>query len=463
MPSIVWFPSLRPNPENSSACNAPGPAPATTAPTTRSVASDASAGRQPPHADDRRRQPDAAAATTSQILTTLGGYADHESLAAVRPANPSTVLLRVYNSSSVRGQAKAVTDELRAAGFESILDGANDPLYPAADLRCVAQIRFGQAGAAAARTVLLVAPCAQLVVDCRVDDSVDLALGGRYIYDSVSRADPGRTEGDQRRGHPAGRDRGPDRGRQAAAADPAAAPGGLRDLTRPLAGRFVVARSAVPSAGHAAPSRPGVSTISARRPPKITERRVHQTARSSAWQHQQPETAFGIDIGGTGIKGGVVDLRGGVLIGERFRLDTPQPSTPQAVAETAGKVAANFDYQGPFGVAFPGVVLHGVVKTAANVDKGWIDTSLQNAMEPELPGPVTVLNDADAAGLAEARYGAGTRPARPGHRGHLRHRHRDRAGQRRQAGAERRARPHRAGRPRRGEPRRRHRPGSGTA
>ncbi len=121
----------------------------------------------------------------------------------------------------------------------------------------------------------------------------------------------------------------------------------------------------------------------------------------------QPETAFGIDIGGTGIKGGVVDLRGGVLVGERYRLDTPQPSTPQAIATTAGKIAAHFDYQGPFGVAFPGVILDGVVKTAANVDKGWIDTSLKNAMEPELPGPVTVLNDADAAGLAEARYGAG--------------------------------------------------------
>lgn len=120
-----------------------------------------------------------------------------------------------------------------------------------------------------------------------------------------------------------------------------------------------------------------------------------------------PDVAFGIDIGGTGIKGGVVDLRGGVLIGERFRLDTPQPATPQSVAETAGKVAANFDYNGPFGVAFPGVVLDGVVKTAANVDKSWIDTSLQKAMEPQLPGPVTVLNDADAAGLAEARYGAG--------------------------------------------------------
>jgi len=179
---VVWFPSLRPNPESSGACNGPGPAPATTAPTTRSVASDsASAGATAP-----AEPTPVTTATTPQIITSLGAYADHESLAAVRPASPSIVPLRVYNSSAVRGQAKAVTDELRAAGFESILDGANDPLYPAADLRCVAQIRFGPAGASAARTVLLVAPCAQLVVDDRVDDSVDLALGGRYIYDSVS-------------------------------------------------------------------------------------------------------------------------------------------------------------------------------------------------------------------------------------------------------------------------------------
>jgi hypothetical protein len=179
---IVWFPSLRPNPENSSACNAPGPAPATTAPTTRSVSAEATS----PAAGESAASSAAAPETTAQIVTSLGAYADHESLAAVRPANPSTIALRVYNSSSTRGQAKAVTDELRAAGFESILGGANDPLYPAADLRCVAQIRFGPAGAAAARTVLLVAPCAQLVVDTRVDDSVDLSLGARYIYDSVS-------------------------------------------------------------------------------------------------------------------------------------------------------------------------------------------------------------------------------------------------------------------------------------
>jgi LytR cell envelope-related transcriptional attenuator len=181
---LVWFPSLRPNPENSSACNAPGPAPATTAPTTRSLASDALTSGTEPAATAPTTS--SSAVTTSQVVTSLGAYADHESIAAVRPANPATVLLRVYNASSVRGQAKAVTDELRAAGFESILDGTNDPLYPAGDLRCVAQIRFGAAGQAAARTVLLVAPCAQLVVDSRVDDTVDLALGGRYIYDSVN-------------------------------------------------------------------------------------------------------------------------------------------------------------------------------------------------------------------------------------------------------------------------------------
>jgi hypothetical protein len=183
--AAIWFPSLRPNPENSSTCNVPGPAPATTAPTTRSVAVDPTAATDP-SAAAASSAPATTTDTTPQINTSLGAYADHESLAAVRPADPSTVALRIYNSSTVRGQAKAVTDELRAAGFESIQDGANDPLYPAADLRCVAEIRFGPAGAAAARTALLVAPCAQLVVDSRIDDSVDLALGGRYIYDSVS-------------------------------------------------------------------------------------------------------------------------------------------------------------------------------------------------------------------------------------------------------------------------------------
>lgn len=122
--------------------------------------------------------------------------------------------------------------------------------------------------------------------------------------------------------------------------------------------------------------------------------------------------AFGIDIGGSGIKGGIVDLGSGELIGERYRLDTPQPSTPAAVAETCGTVADQFDYRGPVGLTFPGVVQHGTVLTAANVDVSWIGTSLVDTATPHLPGPVTVLNDADAAGLAEVRYGAGR-----GHRG----------------------------------------------
>ena len=120
-----------------------------------------------------------------------------------------------------------------------------------------------------------------------------------------------------------------------------------------------------------------------------------------------PKQAFGIDIGGTGIKGGIVDLVKGELSGERFRIDTPQPATTTAVVETAAKVAAHFDYQGPVGITFPGVVLRGVVKTAANVDKSWLDAPIVDLATPLMPGPVTALNDADAAGLAEVRYGVG--------------------------------------------------------
>jgi polyphosphate glucokinase len=120
-----------------------------------------------------------------------------------------------------------------------------------------------------------------------------------------------------------------------------------------------------------------------------------------------PKQAFGIDIGGTGIKGGIVDLDKGELSSERFRIDTPQPATTTAVVQTASEVAAHFDYQGPVGITFPGVVLRGVVKTAANVDESWIDAPIVELATPLMPGPVTVLNDADAAGLAEVRYGVG--------------------------------------------------------
>ncbi|HYQ34970.1 MAG TPA: ROK family protein [Mycobacterium sp.] len=117
---------------------------------------------------------------------------------------------------------------------------------------------------------------------------------------------------------------------------------------------------------------------------------------------------FGIDVGGSGIKGGIVDIDTGLLIGERIKLLTPQPATPSAVAKTIAEVVNGFGWTGPLGVTYPGVVTHGVVQTAANVDKSWIGTDAREVIGAELDGQdVTILNDADAAGLAEARYGAG--------------------------------------------------------
>jgi polyphosphate glucokinase len=117
---------------------------------------------------------------------------------------------------------------------------------------------------------------------------------------------------------------------------------------------------------------------------------------------------FGIDVGGSGVKGGIVDLDTGQLIGERFKLATPQPATPDAVAKTIAEVVKEFSWTGPLGVTYPGVVTNGVVRTAANVDKAWIGMNAAEVFSAALDGqPVTVLNDADAAGLAEERFGAG--------------------------------------------------------
>lgn len=116
---------------------------------------------------------------------------------------------------------------------------------------------------------------------------------------------------------------------------------------------------------------------------------------------------MGIDIGGSGIKGAPVDLERGALAARRHRRATPQPSTPQAVAEVVGQVVASFNWQGPVGVTFPAVVQHGVTLSAANVDKSWVGANAQALFEAATGQPVVVLNDADAAGLAEMRYGAG--------------------------------------------------------
>lgn len=117
---------------------------------------------------------------------------------------------------------------------------------------------------------------------------------------------------------------------------------------------------------------------------------------------------FGIDVGGSGVKGGIVDLDTGLLIGERFKLLTPRPATPEAVAKTIADVTEHFGWEGPLGVTYPGVVTEGIVRTAANVDKGWIGADVQQVIGGALGGrPVTVLNDADAAGIAEEKFGAG--------------------------------------------------------
>ncbi|MYW77248.1 polyphosphate glucokinase [Streptomyces sp. LaPpAH-199] len=116
---------------------------------------------------------------------------------------------------------------------------------------------------------------------------------------------------------------------------------------------------------------------------------------------------FGVDIGGSGIKGAPVDLDRGDLAQERHKVLTPQPATPKGVADCVAEVVGHFDWSGPVGVTFPGVVTDGVTRTAANVDKGWIDTDARALLGERIGQPVTILNDADAAGVAEMTFGAG--------------------------------------------------------
>jgi len=116
---------------------------------------------------------------------------------------------------------------------------------------------------------------------------------------------------------------------------------------------------------------------------------------------------FGVDIGGSGIKGCLVDLEQGQLVGERVRLETPQPSLPEPVYDTVAQIVNSFDWTGRVGVTFPGVMKDGVAYTAANVDKSWIGTDIDAGLDARIPGTVETLNDADAAGIAEMRFGAG--------------------------------------------------------
>jgi polyphosphate glucokinase len=119
------------------------------------------------------------------------------------------------------------------------------------------------------------------------------------------------------------------------------------------------------------------------------------------------DLVLGIDIGGTGIKGAPVDVGTGQLTTKRKRILTPHPATPSAVATVVGELMQHFEWTGPVGCTFPAVVKRGVVLTAANVDKRWIGTDAVATFAAAIPGPLTVLNDADAAGLAEVTFGVG--------------------------------------------------------
>jgi polyphosphate glucokinase len=114
---------------------------------------------------------------------------------------------------------------------------------------------------------------------------------------------------------------------------------------------------------------------------------------------------LGIDIGGSGIKGALVDIATGELVSERLRIPTPNPSTPSALADTLCVLIDKLEYNGPVGCGFPALVRDGVVKTAANIHSSWIDVPAAKLFSQKTGLPVTLLNDADAAGLAEVEYG----------------------------------------------------------
>jgi polyphosphate glucokinase len=124
------------------------------------------------------------------------------------------------------------------------------------------------------------------------------------------------------------------------------------------------------------------------------------------------ETVVGIDIGGSGIKGAPVDLSTGNLTAGRIRLLTPTPATPAAVAAVVVPLLDQIGVDGPIGVTLPGVVTGGILRTAANIDKSWLGIDAAVLFATATGRPVTVVNDADAAGLAEIRFGAGA--GRPG-------------------------------------------------
>jgi len=122
---------------------------------------------------------------------------------------------------------------------------------------------------------------------------------------------------------------------------------------------------------------------------------------------KSPKRVFGIDIGGSGIKGAPVDVGSGALLADRVRIKTPQPSTPTAVTGVIADLIDTFEWKGPIGCAFPAVVQHGVVQSAANVDSSWVGSDAAKLIRKATGEKVHLVNDADAAGVAEIEHGAG--------------------------------------------------------
>lgn len=119
------------------------------------------------------------------------------------------------------------------------------------------------------------------------------------------------------------------------------------------------------------------------------------------------ENILGVDIGGTGMKGAIVSIRTGALLTERYRLATPQPATPEAMAEAFAELIHQFEYEGPIGIGFPAIIKGGIAMTASNIDRDWIGKHVAELLAGNFAHPAYVLNDADAAGIAEMQFGEG--------------------------------------------------------
>ena len=118
------------------------------------------------------------------------------------------------------------------------------------------------------------------------------------------------------------------------------------------------------------------------------------------------KTHIGIDVGGSGVKAGLVDVDAGHVLGDRLRIKTPQPATPDAVVDSIAELVGQLDSERRVGLGFPAVVRDGVVSTANNIDPGWIGLNARDLVEQRLGREVTLINDADAAGVAEVAFGA---------------------------------------------------------